>query len=454
MAAKAHVRRWRALTVASASLATLAGCAIVDQYGPRAVTYNEEASSSKSSGILLNIMRAAYREPLQFTDMSTVTGTATASATVTGTTIPIRVGGPNFTAPDIMNITPAATMSGGPQFNIANLNTQEFYQGIQAPLETQLMANYVASGTPLTVLLPLFVSDIEVDYDKKLYTFHNGALSDQTYREFRDATLILVQKGLVLEPEPSNEAFGPVLDRDKASDPRLLAGLAQATSGATPAKLNLQGVKEKGGTVSTSQFQLSKPSTKWRFCFLPAQPTAPLDNVGVTISSSNSSVKPRRIPLLFYRSIPFELILDKTFICGQSKSRAPANGAKVQAAANLKFTMRSVEGIILFLGEVTRRELGLDSNPPGDLSYPAGGAESQDEINNLKFVPKYLFKVERGSPSTGGIGAELAGQTYSITSDPTGADASSQIIQILTDLMALKSSAKSLPAPSVITVAQ
>src|SRR5208283_4354997 len=105
-------------------------------------------------------------------------------ATVTGTTIPFRVGGP--TTSEIMNIAPSATMSGGPQFNIANLNTQEFYQGIQAPLETQLMANYVASGTPLTVLLPLFISDIEVNYGNRTYTFHNSALSDQSYKEFND----------------------------------------------------------------------------------------------------------------------------------------------------------------------------------------------------------------------------------------------------------------------------
>jgi hypothetical protein len=123
-------------------------------------------------------------------------------------------------------------------------------------------------------------------------------------------------------------------------------------------------------------------------------------------------------------------------------------------STNIKFTMRSVEGVFLFLGEVARRQLGLDSKQPGDLSYPAGGAESQDEINNRTFVPKYLFKVERGVPPAGGIGAELAGGAYSIAPDPTGADASSQVIQILTDLMALKSSAKSLPAPSVIAAAQ
>jgi hypothetical protein len=50
--------------------------------------------------------------------------------------------------------------------------------------------------------------------------------------------------------------------------------------------------------------------------------------------------------------------------------------------------------------------------------------------------------------------SELAGESYAIAADPTGADASSQVIQILTDLVALKSSAKSLPAPSVVTVAQ
>jgi hypothetical protein len=152
MTQETFLKQSRRRAVMNICLLTLTGCSVVDQYGPRAVTYNEEASSSKSSAILLNVLRAAYRQPLQFTDMSTVTGTASIGASFTGTSIPLQIGGPKFTTPEVATLTPAATVSGGPSFNIANLNTQEFYQGIQSPLEVQVIASYVSAGIPLKLL--------------------------------------------------------------------------------------------------------------------------------------------------------------------------------------------------------------------------------------------------------------------------------------------------------------
>jgi hypothetical protein len=53
----------------------------------------------------------------------------------------------------------------------------------------------------------------------------------------------------------------------------------------------------------------------------------------------------------------------------------------------------------------------------------------------------------------GEISANFHGTTYTVAADPSGADASSQVLAILTDLLALQSSAKSLPAPDVIAIA-
>ena len=88
--------------VAAMGLIPLGGCAIVDQYGSRAIEYNDQAAASKSSTILLNIMRAAYREPLQFTDLSTVTGLASAQGSLNAS-IPARIGG-HFTTANAMEL--------------------------------------------------------------------------------------------------------------------------------------------------------------------------------------------------------------------------------------------------------------------------------------------------------------------------------------------------------------
>src|ERR1700682_644497 len=77
-------RRVQALGgIALASLA-LAGCAIVDKYADRAVEYNLQAEKSQQQNLMLNIIRASLRRPMQFTTLSSITGTATASGSVTG----------------------------------------------------------------------------------------------------------------------------------------------------------------------------------------------------------------------------------------------------------------------------------------------------------------------------------------------------------------------------------
>jgi hypothetical protein len=73
--------------------------------------------------------------------------------------------------------------------------------------------------------------------------------------------------------------------------------------------------------------------------------------------------------------------------------------------------------------------------------------------NPTKGVPSYFFKVEPRVPLNGEISANFHGTTYTVAADPSGADASSQVLAILTDLLALQSSAKSLPAPNVIAIA-
>ena len=90
---------------------------------------------------------------------------------------------------------------------------------------------------------------------------------------------------------------------------------------------------------------------------------------------------------------------------------------------------------------MVRTELGLATGVPVSL--------------DLYGPPPYrLFSVERRRPSRGEIGVRYEGQAYSIRTDPSGElDASSRVVQILTDLWALQSSAKDLPAPNLITVA-
>jgi hypothetical protein len=441
----------RRLALAILGAISIGGCAVVDQYGPRSITYNQEEASSKSSSILLNILRATYRQPLQFTDMSQVLGSASAGATITGTSIPFRVGGPQFSMPETAILSPAVTASGGPQFTVTNLNNQEFYQGLQSPLEPQFIANYAAQGVPLKVLLTLFISDIQIEEGKtkKKYIIHNSAETQAAYNNFITAIDRLVRAGLTLEQAKSADSIGPILTPLQASDPKLLAGLVQAASAATGgSSFNLQPVTTNG-VVDKSKFQLSKPGGKWQFCFSP-KPEQLFPDDGFMILDPRNTKKD--VPIQFANlKVAAEL---SGAACGTSNNRAKSTDSKVQVTNNVSFIPRSVEGIYLYLGEMARTELGLTGREVAQLPDPNGKPEALFPVNSPSRGPVYLFKVDQRFASGSDIGANFDGASYAIAVDPTGADASSQVIQIMSDLQALKSSAKNLPAPSVVSVAQ
>src|SRR5918992_6225759 len=120
---------------------SLSSCVIVDNFASRSVDYNLQAEHSKNENLLLNVVRAAYRKPLQFTELMTVTGQA--SASVTGVfTLPFAAN--HAAATRIFSFSPGASVSGGPNFTVAVLNTKEFYQGILTPIPMQIVALFLA----------------------------------------------------------------------------------------------------------------------------------------------------------------------------------------------------------------------------------------------------------------------------------------------------------------------
>lgn len=428
--------------------ALLSACAAVDQFGSRSTVYNEQTASSKSSGILLNIIRAAYRQPLQFTDISTVTGTASSSTTL-GAGIPIQIAGPNLTSPSFMTLSPSATMSGGPQFNVANLNNKEFYQGIQSPLEPQIIANYLNAGVPLKVLLMLYISKIDVDnpVENKRYTLRNSALNHNSYFVFLNAIEELVDQGLSMETISNDKGFGPDLSRREASQPVLLAGLAQSlatASGTGGSSFSLKKSAKKG------TYQLSLPGSKPRFCFTSGF-LRHSDRSGITMSQLNRiERKPIDVPLSYSnREASVQIHLEREFYCGEKPSAGGGDG--IELGSDLHFETRSLEAIIMYLGDMARTQLGLQNGKPEALENPNGNSISSNERYPS---PAYLFRVRPGANSREGVTASLQGSSYSVSIDPSGFDSSGVVLQILADLLALKSAAKNLPAPNVISIVQ
>ena len=78
------LRQGGVFAAACIALSTLAGCAIVDKYSERAVEYNLQAEKTQQQNLLLNIVRASLRRPMQFTGLTSITGNAQASGSIGG----------------------------------------------------------------------------------------------------------------------------------------------------------------------------------------------------------------------------------------------------------------------------------------------------------------------------------------------------------------------------------
>ena len=144
-----------ALTIALA----LVGCTVVDQFSGRAVGFNIEAEQALDQGLLLNIVRASQRRPMQFTSVQSISGTASASASAS-TMIPFGAGGAQYKTG-----TFGANVSGGPTFSVPVLDTQEFYQGVMTPISSRLFDFFIHEGYPAEELFTLFVEKIVLHRD-------------------------------------------------------------------------------------------------------------------------------------------------------------------------------------------------------------------------------------------------------------------------------------------------
>jgi hypothetical protein len=412
--------------------------------------YNYQTSDSKNSTILMNIVRAAYSQPLQFTDVTTVAGQAALQASV-GSSLPIAAD--SAAGSRIFGITPGLQASTNTTVNVANLNTQEFYRGLQTPISMTQIASYVSgvfNGVSPYVLLPLFVSDIEIfDSDGTKYTLHNRGDDPNAFKAFYTAAGNLIKAGLTVEQTKEQPTkVGPELFEADAKDPKVLAALIAAGNSAS-------GTGDSGGADKLTLKKLSKTvagrpvfqfekggGTSYRFCFGRGRSLfkyadfwarEPPRGDGLTVEWARAD-KTR-----------FTVKLGKEYRCG-AKITAGSDSTHDKATTELKFKTRSLEEIFYFLGEMVRTELLAANNEPDLLAIPPldiPGAAGQF----------HLFHMERRLPKSGEPWVAYNGNIYCITLDPFGQnDASSRVVQLLTDLLALQSSAKNLPAPNLIAI--
>jgi uncharacterized membrane protein YgcG len=516
--------------IALASLPGLMSCAVVDQYSGRAVAYNVEAEQAQEQALLLNVVRAYLRRPMQFTTVSSITGAASATGGV-GYTAPVNIpfrpitNGSSIAAfPPLNTWSMSAGMSGGPTFTVPVLDTQEFYQGIMRPIPGALYDLYNQSDYPRDLLFNLFVSRVVMTLDEEdcrstasashktgksrkpveecEFVFHNYVGNEVELQLFQALGDYLMYLGLSTEPTPRIKDYFDKAEKKGSKENSKLFGV----------EVKLTGASSSGGSSDLSGGSGQSnggggQARSYGFCFSPRTPDA-ARNVPDThfwctaIKAGNgdddqaasdlidSTPKGRATsPKVETQDVDIEnrdkddarikqtgyatgkIRASSAFIAkllGIAQDRTIINADPDMAKdlakfadqkVYLSFYLRSVEAMIYYLGEVSRRQLNPEfgensrqvfiKNPPRYAPYPT--AEPCKATNSI-CVPIFVLKKDF-VPEHGDFLSILYDETrFTVPSMTTGGGYSTPVLEIVKQQLALNSSAKALPQSNVISV--
>jgi hypothetical protein len=489
------------LLMAAACL-MLVGCAIVDQYSGRAIVYNLEAELAQDQAILLNIVRAYLHRPMQFTTVASITGVANVS------------GGAQYTLPTGVPFRPptqgatgiagfpalptwgfSGSMSGGPAFTVPVLDTQEFYQGILKAIPAQLWDLYFQANYPPDLLFNLFVQKVvmhrktcpaENHTDECEIVFENYVGKDVQIDTFQALGDYFLWLGMTTELQKARTV---PLNMAENVNVRFLGNPGP------PGKNNVPTAEVASPPGGSAAADTSPAPKTYRLCFTPRTreesqlvwPTS-LCNAKTSNRSSGSSeddgadddrsynanqISSTGLATVVVRTFP-QFIERLRLVAQEAIATATTSEARQEMErldrsfstfdrqwVTFTIYMRHTEGMIYYMGELARRSLSTDYGPgtrdifarPGPahehyFTQPCGQEATPDCA--------YIFHLhENAGPIPGEfVSVAYNGRWYSISStyDPEAPDRSSLSLDFLKQLIAVNSSAKSLPQSSVLSV--
>ena len=179
--------------LAASALLALGGCAATRSTEEIVLDYNRSFANSRNEMIILNILRSAAREPLQFSTMGTITGQVGNSGQLTIPFTNVVAGGRDIISPSLQ-ITDAVN----PSITIVPLGAREFASAILTPLTTEDIQLFLHSGWDAEFLLPLVIGGVvcpngELLLNSGIYEVENAdgsrstAVNDAFVDFFRDS---------------------------------------------------------------------------------------------------------------------------------------------------------------------------------------------------------------------------------------------------------------------------
>jgi hypothetical protein len=141
-------------------VATSAACTSELAADRLAVGSNRSFANARNEILLLNILRAWANEPLQFSTVSSATGTARSGAELTLPFANILGGDPAAEFGPSLKIT-----ARNPTITITALDSQSFLQGVNRPLDASAIDSLIAQGWHRPTILGLAIGGVQCGQD-------------------------------------------------------------------------------------------------------------------------------------------------------------------------------------------------------------------------------------------------------------------------------------------------
>jgi hypothetical protein len=194
-----------------ATIATLWGCDTIGSINDRAQIFNKVSADYSAATILYNILRAKGQEPLQFVDLTGVTGHNTLSVSLG---LPTFILGPDKTESERLFVFGPNVVGGtnSNDFNVSVLDDPKSYAALLAPVDPAALGFLISSGYEPARILFLFISRIQVfrngikyeDLNQDISTFRNETYAfNESYKQFYDKLNGYVDQGLSIKVDPT-----------------------------------------------------------------------------------------------------------------------------------------------------------------------------------------------------------------------------------------------------------
>jgi len=383
----------------------LAACSHAGRITTLSGDYNRAMADVRNQQLLMNIMRSSAREPLQFSAMGEVAATVHRSVGVDTVLNNLIVGG-------AAAINHAVTLeaSNEPVFKIAPLSDKEFTSGILRPTKAETLKQFMDLGWDPEFMLPLVVAG----YQCPGGTYQDNSGKPSVGDAVRQALAGAASSMQFVERTTPGEPVQLVVSDEKALE-MLRSGVAGG--------YQVQSVLPSG-KAGLSEVRLTSPARtdlllKLKLCQGPGKSGTGSRELQPTAMEFNDELA----------NTAFEST-------DEAASSKPKRGY---------IKLRSIEGIIYFLGE-SYRGCYLNPNTPGDcaLSYYKDGER------------RYLFRLLRGGshPGSVAIETEFYGEHYWVSRlDPGDVDRTVKTFSFIDQLFALQVEPSAISTtPTVLTI--